>query len=228
MKGILVGLLAVIMTLPGLALAKQGKIDLKTVQQWQQKHAVVLTSPSGKEFCSGAVVGDKIMTAAHCCAAYVWAETTEGWGYSFDGVTSKPILTYHLDDRGNDICEITPLYPERSPIKRGETLYIDPINQIHERIMWVINKISYVYDDPSLSYMEVQKVYRISIYDEETQFVIVQGEAIPGTSGSVILNSRGEYIGNLVIGLGHEEGCCIEHVFGISLLELSEWGSTPH
>lgn len=211
--------------------ADQKPIDLNTIEKWQKKHTVVLTDPSGREFCSGGVVGGKIMTAAHCCAAYVWAElngeTLEGYTYSYDGVKQRPIASYELDERGNDVCAITPVHRERSPIKQGELLYIDENLQIHERTLWVITKISYVYDNPSLKYMEVQKVYRLSVWDEDTQYTLVQGEAIPGTSGSIILNSRGEYVGNLVIGIGVERSrAAIPHVFGMSLIELTQWGDT--
>lgn len=231
MKGILVGLLAVLLTLPGTALAAKGKVGLKTIQDWQEKYTVVLVGPKGREFCSGGIVGDKIMTAAHCCAVMVWAEM-EGkklsdFGYSFDGVTKRPIASYHNDIRGNDICEITPTYPEISPIKQGEFLLAGDSQSTYEKDHWVINKITYIYDDPLLKFMELQRVYRIGFDEDDTRIVVMQGDGMPGTSGSLILNSRGEYVGNLIVGLGKDTGCCIPHVFGVSQIELTEWGDTP-
>lgn len=225
---LLIAILVNTFLLPATSSARD--IDLAKVEKWQERHAVVLSRPDGTEFCSGGVVGDKIYTAAHCCALMVWAHTVKGFGYSFDGETTRPIKEYDLDDRGNDICRITPVYPEHSPIKPGKlvhdgNVFIDSFDPI----LWVINKVSYVYDDPSLHYIEVQKAYRISVWDQETVYTLVQGEAIPGTSGSLVLNRKGEYVGNLVIGLGSGDGRkWIPHVFGMALLEYSEWFDTRH
>jgi len=207
----------------------QGKVSLKTIERWQQKYAIILMSPEDKKYCSGGVVGSYIYTAAHCCAPLLW-NGIQGFGYSFDGINKRIIHSFELDGRGNDICRITPVQRERSPIRPGTLIVVDPVHDVRDPALWLINKISYIYDDIALKHMEIQKVYRLSVFDQATQYTLVQGEAIPGTSGSLILNARGEYIGNLAIGLGtndrNDRNKWIPHVFGISLLELTEWFAT--
>lgn len=215
-------ILGILLSFPAMG-AWARDVNLKTIQQWHDKYTVVLTEPSGKEFCSGGVVGNVIMTAAHCCVPIMFSEHPEGFGYSFDGVETKAIRKVRIDSEGNDICEITPESPEHSPIQKGEMLHSDEERDQHDPVLWVINKITYIYDDPALSFMEIQKIHRISVWDDDTQHIIVQGEGIPGTSGSLILNRKGQYVGNLVIGLFNGEGGFIEHVFGVAVLELSEF-----
>lgn len=200
------------------ALARRGEIDISKVEAWQQKYTVVLTQAGDSEFCSGGIVGNVIYTAAHCCADMIMLGSVEGYSYSLDGINQRPIASVEMDSAGNDVCRVYPVDRISSPIRPGIIPHVDEVRDIHDRVLWLINKISYIYDDPELRKLEVQKVYRLAYSDEEPQYTYVQGDGMPGMSGSLILNRYGQYVGNLVIGLGSFDAKrTIPHVFGISL-----------
>ena len=201
------------------------EIPISTLYEYQEKYSVVLSIPSGKKYCSGGIVEDKIITAAHCCAPMVWANTVKGFSWSVDGVHMEAIKGFETDPNGQDVCVILPVTRVHSPIKPGPVPRADVDRNIAEKVFFVINKITSIYSDPSLKAMEVQRVYRIGVWEDDTQYVVMQGEAIPGTSGSLILDSQGHYVGNLVVSLDSDDGEAIPHVFGMSLWELTAWGN---
>jgi len=227
--GIILGVLPLILLISTVSFSKgrPHKTSLSTFKVYHDKYAVLIAASSNgvmKDFCSGTITNIGIVTAAHCCA--VPFQNKINLFYSVDGETYKSTKSWETDQQGQDLCVLTPLFPEPSPVRVADLPHIAGSQWQNTRNYMNISKISLMYGGVDLIDYEIQNVYRLGVFEEDTSTTLFAGYGCPGMSGSGIFDMKGNLVGVLMLGIfkdNPDRNDFIPGIFGAALIEQSQW-----